>query len=628
MLPFTAPQRRRAGVVKCDLQQLPHGPCNNCKRKNKTCQVRNNRRKRTTHVNTPPFIASPNSTANLNEDETENDSDTMSPIPQREGLEDTNRPPAVAAAAPAAKSNNLMGYLGEQCMFSPSGLPQWSSSIPPPTFPTDISEGILQISGAAIIPSSSLIIALADAYFKHIYPHIPVLDRSDLDVQPLSPLLVQSLCLAGSALRHSNSSNRRIPHPDNFYNNVKLLLCINHEKDSTIILKSMCLLATRSSQVPTQISLDGTWHWIGVSIRYALNMGLHRESTYTNNKRAGICRRLWWHLFNTDKLQSAGYGRPPAISFHQFDTRMPTMEDFPTHHPDNEVFIYKTKLLVILGKITAAQYQYRLDCPPTLEEAMSIVGALKEWINGLPEDLRLYNGSVRRPYRRSTLELHIIYFVCVILINRFCEKPNRSWASLKTPIVAASCMASLFEEIYYRDEVIYMAPINNWFCMVASIPLIISIKLLPEKQSLFTENLATIKSVLEQMALRTPSSELILSSVNRVERAKNHEAENNATAPSLHTPTNMDHGDVQESPDFESFLLGSVEALFPFPNTLCASMDLLSIIQDGNNQDQALPAEHLVEISDWMFNVDFSDMQWDAFQMPFDMTDMPIMGME
>ncbi|OBT40827.1 hypothetical protein VE00_08597 [Pseudogymnoascus sp. WSF 3629] len=546
--------------VKCDLQQLPHGPCNNCKRKNKTCQVRNNRRKRTAHVNTPPFIASPNSTANLNEDETENDSDTMSPIPQREGLEDTNRPLTVAAA-PAAKSNNLMGYLGEQCMFSPSGLPQWSSSIPPPTFPTDISEGILQISGAAIITSSSLIIALADTYFKHIYPHIPVLDRSDLDVQPLSPLLVQSLCLAGSALRHSNSSSRRIPHPDNFYNNSRDLS-------------------------PIMVAL------------------------------------------NTDKLQSAGYGRPPAISFHQFDTRMPTMEDFPTHHPDNEVFIYKTKLLVILGKITAAQYQYRLDCPPTLEEAMSIVGSLKEWVNGLPEDLCLYNGSVRRLYGRSALELHIIYFVCVILINRFCEKPNRSWASLKTPIVAASCIASLFEEIYYRDEIIYMAPINNWFCMVASIPLIISIKLLPEKQSLFTENLATIKSVLEQMALRTPSSELILSSVNRVERAKNHEAENNATAPSLHTPTNMDPRDVQESPDFEGFLLGSVEALFPFPNTLCATMGLLSTIEDGNNQDQPLPAEHLVEISDWMFNVDFSDMQWDSFQMPFDMTDMPIMGME
>ncbi|OBT74356.1 hypothetical protein VF21_06796 [Pseudogymnoascus sp. 05NY08] len=456
----------------------------------------------------------------------------MSPIPQREGLEDTNRPLTVAAA-PTAKSNNLMGYLGEQCMFSPSGLPQWSSSIPPPTFPTDISEGILQISGAAIIPSSSLIIALADTYFKHIYPHIPVLDRSDLDVQPLSPLLVQKL---------------------------------------------------------------------GFVADYG-----------------GTC---------FDKLQSAGYGRPPAISFHQFDTRMPTMEDFPTHHPDNEVFIYKTKLMVILGKITAAQYQYRLECPPTLEEAMSIVGSLKEWINGLPEDLRLYNGSVRRPYRRSALELHIIYFVCVILINRFCEKPNRSWASLKTPIVAASCIASLFEEIYYRDEVIYVAPINNWFCMVASIPLIISIKLLPEKQGLFTENLATIKSVLEQMALRTPSSELILSSVNRVERAKNHEAENNATAPSLHTPTNMDHGDVQKSPDFEGFLLGSVEALFPFPNTLCASMDLLSTIQDGNNQGQTLPAEHLVEISDWMFNVDFSDMQWDSFQMPFDMTDMPIMPME
>lgn len=250
---------------------------------------RNNRSHHKTHIATPQSIPRPSSTAGFCD--SAGGSTSQSPM-----LPDAEIRGECRAASANATTQNFLGFLGDQCMFSPSDLPEWSNSVPPDTMPRDTMENVLQVTRASVLPSPVMIKALAEMYFEHLFPHLPVLDRCDVVLQQPSMLLMQSLCMAGSHFRpHKEHSG--IPSSEHFYNNAKMLLHVNHEKDSLVILKSLCLIASRSSQVPTQISLDGTWHWIGIAVRYAINMGLHKESTYTGKRSAGSCRRIWWHLF-------------------------------------------------------------------------------------------------------------------------------------------------------------------------------------------------------------------------------------------------------------------------------------------------------------------------------------------
>lgn len=160
-----------------------------------------------------------------------------------------------------------------------------------------LSDKMLQLTGATALPSKLLVDALADLYFEHIYPHQPIVDRDDLLKYQSSPLLLQAICLIGSSYGHPRASTTQLKMANSFYLKVKTLLDTEHEKDNLVTIKALCLLTCRSVRLPTQISLQSNWHWLGAAVRYAFHMGFHKESTYAAREAPGSCRRMWWVLF-------------------------------------------------------------------------------------------------------------------------------------------------------------------------------------------------------------------------------------------------------------------------------------------------------------------------------------------
>ena len=216
-------------------------------------------------------------------------------VRQRALQGDMRQPTQSDEPTPTKSSTGSVGFLGEESYLRNASVPDFVDDTLAET--AEMREKIVQVTGATVPPPKMVIAALGDVYFDHIYPQYPLVDRADLVHDASSPLLLLSLCLVGASYGHRRASKSQISMANQYYLKVKTLLDVEQEKDNVIVLKALCLLTCRSVKLPTQVCLESNWHWQGVAVRYAIHMGLHKESTYAGRQDGGSCRRLWWHLF-------------------------------------------------------------------------------------------------------------------------------------------------------------------------------------------------------------------------------------------------------------------------------------------------------------------------------------------
>ena len=295
------------------------------------------------------------------------------------------------------------------------------------------------------------------------------------------------------------------------------------------------------------------------------------------------------------------YGRPSAINIRETDVQLPSRDDFPMTFADSDIFIEKTKLCVLLGRLADAR-----SSPASIQHDGPSVGeALKSWAQDLREELQLYNGADRRAYRRVVSELHIIHLVCMIIYLQSMAKsePNSNWSStsLDECVQASSQITRLMEEVFYRNEVPYLAPINNWFCLLAGVIQIRARATFSSESLIRSEELGILKTVLQEMIPTVPSSDLILKNLERLEHQASRAAPGRAAEISKNNPitepgtASMLH---QES-DTQQFAAGSYN--------ITNSNILLPNERDGANINPFPP------IDNWALDANF-DLDWGTTQ--------------
>lgn len=178
-----------------------------------------------------------------------------------------------------------------------SGKP--STALPPTemsgSITTDVKVKILRATDAHKLPKPALRQALFDAFFANLSYTFPIIDRAEVESPRASVLLQQAVCMAGSLMRHPNLPDS-FPRTRALYEKVKVLICVNFEPNMMVVLKVLCLL-TLWSPIPSHIvSLDGPWHATGSALRLAVQMGMHKNSTYASKADRACRRRLWWLL--------------------------------------------------------------------------------------------------------------------------------------------------------------------------------------------------------------------------------------------------------------------------------------------------------------------------------------------
>jgi hypothetical protein len=154
---------------------------------------------------------------------------------------------------------------------------------------------ISQVTKALEAPSDLLLRVSTDLYFSHLFSSVPLFDQGELD-SPHSSILQQHLLHFSGCLVKRTKNRREHGELEEIYAKMKAILYFNMEPNKLTILRTLCILGCWSPNAPDVVTLDSAWHWTGMGIRLALQMGIHRESSHSKSTMPDCRRRLWWCL--------------------------------------------------------------------------------------------------------------------------------------------------------------------------------------------------------------------------------------------------------------------------------------------------------------------------------------------
>ncbi|KAH7134152.1 fungal-specific transcription factor domain-containing protein [Dactylonectria macrodidyma] len=158
------------------------------------------------------------------------------------------------------------------------------------------------------------------------------------------------------------------------------------ERLQALLLVCQYRMGTTSSNTTTSV-----WHLIGVAARTALEMGLHRASTYVvprgrddddddillKEEHMEIKKKCFWSLVALDRVASIALGRPLAIQVEDIDVDFPTYtqtsDDIsssnlpsdtspatygtPQWRAATSIFVHIVKYRILCGKVLNALYR-------------------------------------------------------------------------------------------------------------------------------------------------------------------------------------------------------------------------------------------------------------------------------
>ncbi|KAL7908084.1 fungal-specific transcription factor domain-containing protein [Trichoderma velutinum] len=189
-----------------------------------------------------------------------------------------------------------------------------------------------------------------------------------------------------------------------------------------------------------------TWNLHGLTVKAALQLGLHTSSSYTKFTplEREIRKRTWYGCVVLDRTLSMTFGRPPAIPVEYVQMALPLDVEFDVINsvtgsslemlggPSTVSFyIFTIKLYSILGDVIADQYGQNLGCAPQpsislmLESVIRLESKLLQWKRDLPLQLkaRPWDDSLSETnqniiFDRLSIILSLRYLNTRILLHR------------------------------------------------------------------------------------------------------------------------------------------------------------------------------------------------------------------
>ncbi|KIK70628.1 hypothetical protein GYMLUDRAFT_209950 [Collybiopsis luxurians FD-317 M1] len=216
----------------------------------------------------------------------------------------------------------------------------------------------------------------------------------------------------------------------------------DRSRPSTV--QSLLLLGYREFGIG---SMEQGWIYIGMAIRMAVDLGLHRNSDQWTHHghhlfskdESQTRRQIWWCCCLGDRYGSTYMGRPIIIRDEDFDTPLPEIEEDdqelwqPLPSDSLNIMPYnptpchiiaclrKTgELIAILGRIVTKLYPVTATDPTPRRNSLHILEAqLDQWYISLPDYL-LYDVASKRSRvpPPHILFIHIRYWGAILLLNR------------------------------------------------------------------------------------------------------------------------------------------------------------------------------------------------------------------
>ncbi|KAJ3543095.1 hypothetical protein NM208_g3760 [Fusarium decemcellulare] len=296
---------------------------------------------------------------------------------------------------------------------------------------------------------------LINLYFAWHDPSLHVVDRvsfeharaeyheNGTDSSLYSEVLINAMCAVGAGFGTRNHPDYPAPLGEFFANRAKALLDLEIDHPKVATVQSLAIL---SSYEAAQTRDSRGWLFSGMSIRLALDMGLHLSAaSYVENGsmtelEAHARKVTFWACFVTDRMWGLYLGRPFDNSFDAVTVEKPHTsldrhpQDFwlayapikpglsSTSLPDHQELVTERyiNLYEIMGVLGHYLY-FRADASNIELQALAhqTNQRLIEWKSRLPPQLEVdVDAGPNVSYLPHSLMLHMQYSLFVITLHR------------------------------------------------------------------------------------------------------------------------------------------------------------------------------------------------------------------
>ncbi|KAH7337849.1 fungal-specific transcription factor domain-containing protein [Rhizoctonia solani] len=305
---------------------------------------------------------------------------------------------------------------------------------------------------ADVLPSREQQEKLLKLYFAYVHPVLPVIHqevfwqdwKASADPSAPSSFRIPTLLLLSIyAVAARYDTSRRPPRAgtmwaagDNYLEAAKVLLNRSYASSKASTCQALLLLSYREIGIG---AMAQAWLYVGMSVRMAQDLGLHRSidkwqaagaKTFSAAEKQ-TRRCIWFGCVVMDKYVSTYIGRPLAVFERDYDTRWPDQdaeeedqdwvdiakEDTkgsyePVPGRVLECFAAASKLSAVLSRIVEALYSIRSGPGVSSKsvERVQLEEELEKWLLNLPG-----RGKVPPPH---VLTLHMMYWCSVLLLHR------------------------------------------------------------------------------------------------------------------------------------------------------------------------------------------------------------------
>ncbi|KAL4806408.1 fungal-specific transcription factor domain-containing protein [Aspergillus unguis] len=222
------------------------------------------------------------------------------------------------------------------------------------------------------------------------------------------------------SMRSEPSSGSRVPGTSYFARSLSLVQVLP-ERTSITHLETLLLLSLFSYYFNRRHS---AYVLIGSAMRLGLSIGLNHnipESQLIDPVERQHRVRIWWTIYIFDRMWASKMGLPSQISDDDIHLDMPSSIEptqvYEEQFTDAEYIKANIKLARIVGETTAKVYSRRKYNETFLQRVQKLLKALKNWVDTLPDHLRLNVDNPEMNTKQIT-SIHLAFNQCVILTTR------------------------------------------------------------------------------------------------------------------------------------------------------------------------------------------------------------------
>ncbi|KAI0737556.1 fungal-specific transcription factor domain-containing protein [Daedaleopsis nitida] len=280
-------------------------------------------------------------------------------------------------------------------------------------------------------PPAELMERLIDAYFVHHDAYIPILHRPTLEQGIKDGLHLRDQGFGGVLLLVCAAGSRWVGEPPvdlksaqlpgwRWFKQVGRTRWALMERPRIEDLQTYFLMASYLGGTNTP---QGAWSMIGLGLRLAQDVGVHRKKMYGSKLtvEGELWKRAFWGLVSLDRMVSFALGRPCAIHDEDFDLDLPAEVDDEVAF--GNCYIKLLKILAFASRTIYSMNKLKLSLGYVGREweqkiVADLDSALNRWVDTVPDHLRWDPNRSNRIFMNQSATLYANYYFLQICVHR------------------------------------------------------------------------------------------------------------------------------------------------------------------------------------------------------------------